>query len=100
MLHPRHIDWGQRDYGCEGQMGLEKTPEEHIEKLVEGFREVRRVLRPDGVLWVNYGPKYADSPIEIMELRPDLTAEEVSYVLRELSDDMNSKDKKGFLEDD
>jgi len=58
VLHPRHIDWGQRDYGCEGQMGLEKTPEEHIEKLVEGFREVRRVLRPDGVLWVNYGDKY------------------------------------------
>jgi DNA modification methylase len=38
--------------------GLEKTPEEHIEKLVEGFREVRRVLRPDGVLWLNYGDKY------------------------------------------
>jgi len=33
-------------------------PEEHIEKLVEGFREVRRVLRDDGVLWVNYGDKY------------------------------------------
>ena len=50
--------WGQRDYGCEGQLGLEKTPEEHIEKLVKGFRQVRRVLRPDGVLWVNYGDKY------------------------------------------
>ena len=50
--------WGQRDYGCAGQLGLEKTPEEHIEKLVEGFREVRRVLRDDGVLWVNYGDKY------------------------------------------
>jgi len=52
--------WGQRDYGCEGQLGLEKTPEEHIEKLVEGFREVRRVLRPDGVLWLNYGDKYSN----------------------------------------
>jgi len=40
--------------------GLEKTPEEHIEKLVEGFREVRRVLRDDGVLWLNYGDKYSD----------------------------------------
>ena len=50
--------WGQRDYGCDGQLGLEKTPEEHIEKLVEGFHEVRRVLRDDGVLWVNYGVKY------------------------------------------
>lgn len=54
--------WGQRDYGCDGQLGLEKTPEEHIEKLVEGFREVRRVLRDDGVLWLNYGDKYATSP--------------------------------------
>lgn len=51
--------WGQRDYGCKGQLGLEKTPEEHIQKLVEGFREVRRVLRDDGVLWLNYGDKYA-----------------------------------------
>ena len=50
--------WGQRDYGCDGQMGLEKTPEEHIAKLVEGFRQVRRVLRDDGTLWVNYGDKY------------------------------------------
>jgi DNA modification methylase len=50
--------WGQRDYGVKGQLGLEKTPEEHIEKLVEGFREVRRVLRDDGVLFLNYGDKY------------------------------------------
>jgi len=49
--------WGQRNYGVEGQLGLERTPEEHIEKLVVGFREVRRVLRPDGVLWLNYGDK-------------------------------------------
>jgi len=53
--------WGQRNYGVDGQLGLEKTPEEHIEKLVEGFREIRRVLRPDGVLWLNYGDKYAGS---------------------------------------
>jgi DNA modification methylase len=50
--------WGQRNYGIDGQLGLEKTPEEHIEKLVIGFQEVRRVLRPDGVLWLNYGDKY------------------------------------------
>ena len=50
--------WGQRDYGTDGQIGLEKTFEEHIDKLVEGFREMRRILRDDGVLWVNYGDKY------------------------------------------
>jgi len=52
--------WGQRDYGIKGQLGLEKTPEIHIRKLVRGFREIRRVLRPDGVLWLNYGDKYSD----------------------------------------
>lgn len=51
--------WAQRDYKVEGQLGLEKTPEEHIQKLVEGFREIRRVLRDDGVAWLNYGDKYA-----------------------------------------
>jgi hypothetical protein len=53
--------WGQRNYGVAGQLGLEKTPEEHIEKLVFGFRRLRRILRPDGVLWVNYGDKYSGS---------------------------------------
>lgn len=53
--------WGQRNYGVEGQLGLEKTPEEHIEKLVVGFREVRRVLRDDGVMFLNYGDKFNSS---------------------------------------
>ena len=51
--------WGLRDYGCAGQLGLEKTPEEYVEKLVAVFREVRRVLRDDGVLWLNLGDSYA-----------------------------------------
>lgn len=51
--------WGQRNYSVDGQLGLEQTFEEHIEKLVEGFREMRRILRDDGILWVNYGDKYA-----------------------------------------
>ena len=53
--------WGLRDYGVEGQIGLEPTPEEHVEKMVEVFREVRRVLRDDGVVWLNYGDCYAGS---------------------------------------
>lgn len=51
--------WGLRDYGAEGQIGLEPTIEEHVEVLVCVFREVRRVLRDDGVLWLNYGDAYA-----------------------------------------
>jgi len=51
--------WGLRDYGIEGQLGLEKTPEEYIEKMVEIFREVRRVLLKDGTLWLNMGDSYS-----------------------------------------
>ena len=50
--------WGLRDYGCEGQLGLEKTPEEYVAKLVEVFGEVRRVLRDDGTVWLNLGDSY------------------------------------------
>jgi DNA modification methylase len=53
--------WGLRDYGVEGQIGLEKTPEEYVAKMVEIFREVRRVLRKDGTLWLNLGDSYAGS---------------------------------------
>lgn len=51
--------YGLRDYGVEGQIGLEATPEEWVAKLVAVFREVRRVLRPDGCLWVEVGDSYA-----------------------------------------
>ena len=50
--------WGLRDYGVAGQLGLEKTPEEYVEKIVAGFREVKRVLRDDGTLWLNLGDSY------------------------------------------
>jgi DNA modification methylase len=51
--------FGLRDYGHEGQIGLEPTPAEFVAKLVEVFREVRRVLRDDGTLWLNLGDSYA-----------------------------------------
>ena len=50
--------WGLRDYGVEGQLGLESTPEEYVSKMVEVFREVKRVLRKDGTLWLNLGDSY------------------------------------------
>jgi DNA modification methylase len=50
--------WGLRDYGVDGQLGLEKTPEEYLEKMVQVFREVWRVLRDDGVCFVNIGDSY------------------------------------------
>lgn len=51
--------WGLRDYGVDGQIGLEQTPEAYVNRLVEVFREVRRVLRNDGTLWLNLGDSYA-----------------------------------------
>lgn len=51
--------FGLRDYGHEGQIGLEDTPEAYVERLVTVFREVRRVLRDDGTLWLNIGDSYA-----------------------------------------
>lgn len=52
--------WGLRDYGAPGQIGLETTPEEYLEKMVGIFREVRRVLDPAGTLWLNMGDCYAN----------------------------------------
>jgi DNA modification methylase len=54
--------WGLRDYGTDGQLGLEPTPEEYVAKMVAVFREVRRVLRDDGTLWLNLGDSYASDP--------------------------------------
>lgn len=51
--------WGLRDYGVDGQMGLERKPEEYVAGMVRVFGEVRRVLRDDGTLWLNIGDSYA-----------------------------------------
>ncbi len=51
--------FGLRDYGMDGQIGLEATPDAFVARLVDVFREVRRVLRDDGTLWVNLGDSYA-----------------------------------------
>ena len=54
--------FGLRDYGHAGQIGLEATPDEYVAKMVEVFREVRRVLADDGTLWLNIGDSYARPP--------------------------------------
>jgi len=51
--------WGLRDYGNDGQLGLEATPDEYVANMVRVFAEVRRVLRDDGTLWLNLGDSYA-----------------------------------------
>lgn len=54
--------WGLRDYGVDGQIGMERTLGEHIETLVLVFREVRRVIKPRACVWLNYGDCYATQP--------------------------------------
>ena len=51
--------WGLRDYGHPGQLGVESSPEDYTEALVKVFRAVKRVLKDDGVLWVNLGDSYS-----------------------------------------
>jgi len=53
--------YGLRDYGVEGQIGLEPTPEVYVQQLVKVFREVWRVLKDDGTLWLNLGDSYNGS---------------------------------------
>lgn len=54
--------WGLRDYGVDGQIGLEPTLAEHLAVMVAVFEEVRRVLKPTGTCWINYGDCYATAP--------------------------------------
>ena len=61
--------WCLRNYGVDGQFGLEKTPEEYVNKMVEVFREVRRVLKKEGTLWLNLGDSYATTKVGNTETR-------------------------------
>lgn len=54
--------WGLRDYGVEGQIGMEQTLGEHLDVMVAVFEEIKRVLKPTGTLWLNYGDCYASTP--------------------------------------
>lgn len=74
--------WGLRDYGIEGQIGLENTLQEYIVKLVAIFSEAKRVLKDDGILWLNIGDGYTSgnrgyrapdkkNPARAMSIRPD-----------------------------
>jgi DNA modification methylase len=54
--------WGHRDYGVDGQLGLEPTPAQYVANMVEVFREFHRVLRDDGTLWLNLGDSYVTNP--------------------------------------
>src|SRR5262245_41303712 len=54
--------FGLRDYGVDNQIGLEETPEQWAAELVAVFEECKRILRPDGTLWIECGDSYANNP--------------------------------------
>jgi DNA modification methylase len=65
--------WGLRDYGVDGQIGLESSPAAFIAVMVDVFEEVRRVLRPDGTCWINMGDSYATTATSAHQSRTHLT---------------------------
>lgn len=72
----------QRDYEVPGQIGAEKTPRLYVEKLVEVFRECRRVLAKDGTLWLNLGDKYEGGRLLGMPWRVALALQDDGWILR------------------
>jgi site-specific DNA-methyltransferase (adenine-specific) len=74
--------YGQRDYCAENQVGIEPTPEEYLNRLVNIFDEVKRVLREDGTLWLNIGDKYVDGNLAGLPWRLALALKERGWILR------------------
>ena len=74
--------WGLRDYGEKGQLGLEPTPEAYIEKMVEVFSRVRRVMRGDATCWLNMGDCFVDKQLAGMPWRLALALQADGWWLR------------------
>lgn len=75
--------WAMRNYGVDEQIGMEKTPEEYIDKLSRVFREVHRVLRNDGTLWLNLGDKIRDKNLLCIPWRVAMALQREGWYLRQ-----------------
>jgi len=76
--------YGLRDYGHEGQIGLEQTPEEYITAMVEVFSCVRDVLTDDGTLWLNIGDSYVkNKQLLMIPARVALALQKDGWILRQ-----------------
>lgn len=88
--------WGLRDYGVNGQIGLERSPDEYVARMVAVFREVRRCLRDDGTLWLNLGDSYAKAGVSGLGLHTETstTGKPNPYagVCKEIPDGLKPKD--------
>ena len=96
--------WGLRDYGHAGQIGLEETPEAYVARMVEVFREVRRVLRDDGTCWLNLGDSYANNGLRDSSKVGGFTGDRIRRSVkgtidsrpREIPDGLKPKDLVGI----
>ena len=76
--------WGLRNYEEEGQIGLENTPEEFVENLVQVFREVKRVLRDDGTVWLNLGDSFLpNKQLGCIPFKVAMALQKDSWILRQ-----------------
>jgi len=76
--------WGLRNYEEEGQLGLENTPEEFVENLVQVFREVKRVLRDDGTVWLNLGDSFLpNKQLGCIPFKVAMALQKDSWILRQ-----------------
>jgi DNA modification methylase len=92
--------YGLRDYGVDGQIGLEQSPDQYIDRLVEVFAEVHRVLRADGTLWVNIGDSYAaNRPYQVSQTKDKGTKRDsntFNHMPMRVPDGLKSKDLIGI----
>ena len=85
-----------RDYGCDGQIGLEETPEKYIESLCDVFSEVRRVLTPEGTLWLNIGDSYNGNKVGNTEVMKNKKVSESNNFQKKLWGGAKPKDLIGI----
>jgi len=74
--------WGLRDYGVEGQIGLERTPHEYISKMALVFHEIKRVVKNDGVVWLNIGDTYIKKSLAGIPWRLAIAMMDGGWILR------------------
>lgn len=85
-----------RDYGVEGQIGLEETPQQYIDRLTEVFMEVHRVLKPEGTLWINIGDSYNGNKKGNTETNKNKKVAETSHFEKKLWKECKQKDLIGI----
>lgn len=74
--------WGLRDYGIKGQLGLEATSEEYVQRLVIYFRELKRILKTTGSLYLNLGDTYMKKNLQMIPARVAIALQKDGWILR------------------